>query len=131
MWKNTQLENMSNGFDILFHLCIERPNMHSQVTKRALEIVNSPNAAQQLFDLMPKDDPYAFIDYVAEFVSGALVPDNVTAELVRMGEDIVFGIPASPLTLRALENEAGETFEVCKSFQMATEEQIRIFESQK
>lgn len=105
--------------------------MHSQVTKRAVQIVNSPDAAQQLFDLIPKDDPYAFIDYVAEFVSGALVPDKVTAELVRMAEDVVFGIPAGPLTWHALENEADETFEVCKSFGMATKEQIDIFESRK
>ncbi|MBB18210.1 MAG: hypothetical protein CMP20_01885 [Rickettsiales bacterium] len=93
----------------------------------AKQILESSNAAQTVYVMLPKDY-YSMVDYIAEMIRGGVVDDETTANLVCLGKDILEGPGSSPLTWAALDTEANKTFKMCRSFGMTTKEQNATFD---
>lgn len=115
-------------YDVLYLFGQQKLDTSSPLVNAAKRILESPNTAQVVFDMLPKDHN-SMADYIAEMISGGVVDDETTAQLVCLGKDFVAVPGPDPLTWAALDNHADETFKMCKSLGMATQEQIDIFEA--
>jgi hypothetical protein len=119
---------LGQQFDMLYFLGSQTNIAKTELEQFALRILDSSNAAQQVYDMIPKE-PEVVPDYIAEMIRGAVVDDETTAELVDLAKDFVAGPGSYHVSWAALDTYSDETFKVCRSFGMTTQEQINIFEA--